>query len=73
MLPPLDARPVEHGAVRVVFGDHLTFEDPSILQRQTEHFASSGIRHGIKPDHRRGARGQLQRVSHASEVAMPTM
>lgn len=48
MVAALDAWAIEYGAVRLILRDHLTLEDPPILERQMKHIALGCVGHRVK-------------------------
>jgi hypothetical protein len=69
----LDARPVDHDAVGGVLVQHLTFQDPAVLQGQMKNITLSRVWHGIEPYGGCRTVGRMQAVPNAPKVAVSAM
>lgn len=73
MMPPLDARAIEHRTIRRVLVEHLALEDAPVFEREMKDVAVRGVGHGIEADHSRRAVHVLQAVTDAPHVAVTTI
>ena len=73
MMAPLDARTIEHGAVRGVRVENLAFEDAAVLQRQVEYVSGGCVRHRIELYDGRLVIEMMKNVTYATEAAVTPM
>jgi len=70
MMAAFDTGAIQDGTVRRVLVDELALENAAVFERQMKDVPVSRVGHRIQPNDRRLALAALNKVTHASEIAM---